>query len=157
MPLDFISGLIEGLVDVIEEVAEVVFGNSDAAALAVELGTSVVAIGAGAAAIGACVALAELTVDTLRKFINSRDVSKKIEDALNNDEKTLKLLISKDQLAGAHVCRIGDMKKVVHSVKRTPDGQTVATVRITHPKSGACLDAHIAGNKVSGVYEGLVL
>lgn len=158
MPFEFLGILIEGIVDFVgdlfSEGGEMLAG---AAELAAEVGTSVVAIGAGAMALGAIVALAELTVNTIRNYLNSKQVAKKIEDILNNDEETLKALLPKERLAGANKCSIGEMYKSVHSVRKTSDGQTVATVRIVHPKSGVYLDAPIAGNKATGIYEGLVL
>ena len=152
---DFLGEIIEGATELLSEVFGGGIAGDAMAALAMELGTTVVTIGAGAVALGALIALAELTVDSIKKYLNSRKSD--IEDALNNDPETLKRFLPKERLAGANKFSLSQMKKVVHKMQRTSDGQTVATVRISHPVSGVYLDAPIAGNQVKGVYQGLVL
>lgn len=152
---DLLGDLVELVTDLFSD------GGGDllagAADLALEIGTDIVAIGAGAAAIGAIVALAELTRDTIRKYLASKAVASQIEDILNNDENTLNKFVPEERLRGAHKYSISQMTKVVDKIEKTADGQSVATVRVVHPRSGVYLDAKIAGNHMSGVYEGLTL
>lgn len=157
MLFEYIGGilgeLVEGVADLFSEAdADMLAEGTD---FAEKLGTAVVGIGVGAAALGALVALDVLSVDSLRKYLLHR--SREIEDILNDDEKTLENVRIKERLKGAKKCSISQMEKVVTRIDKTSDGQTVATVRIIHPKSNVYTDIPIAGNKVKDIYEGLVL
>lgn len=157
MIFELIGGLLEWGVDALSELfgeagGELIAGGAEAL---VDLGTAVVAIGAGAAALGAIIALAELTVDSIRKYLNNKNIASQIEDILNNDKQTQKYF--RDKLQNVPQFSLKQMNKVVAKMQRTSDGQTVATVRVIHPESKVYTDIPIAGNKVSGVYEGLTL
>lgn len=149
MIFELIGALIEGIGDLLGELFE------GGAALAAELGTAAVAVGAGAAALGAVIALAELSIDAIKKYLCKRDVAAKIERILNNDQRTLNAMVSSKRLANANKFSISDMDTTVHDVRRTRDGQKVAIVRVLHPVGRVYHDVVIAGNKNIDVQAGL--
>lgn len=157
MIFELIGGLLEWGAEVIgdllgESAGELIGAGAEMAA---ELGTAVVAVGVGAAALGAIVALAELSLEAIKKWLYSAKVASRIEDILNKNPQTLAALGHK--LQNAPKFSLSQMKKVVHEVKRTQDGQTVATIRVTHPLSGVYTDVRVAGNTNKNVYEGAIL
>lgn len=148
---EMIGDLLEGAADSAGELLD------SGAELAATLGTAVVAVSAAATAMGAVIALAELSVDAIRKWLNSKNIASQIENILNNDPHTLESMLPEERLRGANKFSISQMKKIVHKVEKTPDGlQSVATIRIVHP-CGVYYDAVVAGNSVKDVYKGVTI
>lgn len=157
MFLDLIFDFLGDAMDtVIGGAVEAFSGSEVLGEMAAELGTAAVAIGAGAVALGAVVAFAELTAETLKKFIQSEQIADQIVDALNNDPVTMACL-TENKLENAHVCSISDMLQKVERLEKTAEGQKVVTVRVTHPISHVYTDVSVAANECRGIYEGLKL
>lgn len=152
---DFLGDTIE---TVIGSTVEAISGSGVlgemAAELAAELGTAVVAVGAGAVALGAVIAFADLTAEKLKKFICSKQMGDQLADILNDDPTTLARLTEK-KLENAPRYSIHDMIRRVENLEKTTDGQTVVKVRVIHPISQVYTDVSVAANECKGIYKGL--
>lgn len=162
MFLDLIFDFLGDAADAVISGAVEAFSGSEvlgemAAELAAELGTAAVAVGAGAVALGAVAAFAELTAETLKKFIQSKQIADQIVDALNNDPVT-RACLTENKLENApkyKISDISDMHRKVENVEKTADGQEVVTIRVTHPISLVYTDVCVAANTCKGIYKGM--
>lgn len=155
MFLDLIFDFLGDAADaVISAAVEAFSGPEVLGELAAELGTAAVAIGAGAVALGAVAAFAELTAEKLKKFIHSKQIADQIVDILNNDPVTMACL-TENKLENAPKYKIRDMLRKVENVEKTADGQTVVTIRATHPISQVYTDVCVAANTCKGIYKGM--
>lgn len=160
MVFDF---LVDLLSDAVDSVGNLIGGISDVgmdfdslSEFAESLGTTAVELSSAALALGAIYAFTVLTADTLEKFIQSRRIKSEVEDILNNDPTTIRRL-DEEHLRNAPKCSISDMRKRVEKMQKTSDGQTVLTLRVTHPISQVYTDVKLAAKECRGVYEGMTL